>query len=304
MGPLPNLIYYSSVAKRGTHIIAEYIDGDGELPKIAAKCLEILPPYHSRFSYTTSRRMFACIIDESFLYCAIADEALSRSKVMSFLEHIKHEFISYARVHGLPLDQSRLEANCLDNAFDPVFRRLVSPFVGIPQKEKDRIKEELQAQRDAEAEADIEAGFEQVYPSAETTAYEHYDQSSSIDKTSGSRSPSRPLIVKTSSNKYKQKKSKEQARDLSDSRVENKGKASDKAHRLEIMLEGSSQSSPSTLVQKLGSMKSRGQPMARRMWWRNVKLVLLFDVIVCLILFGIWLGVCGGFKCTQKDNGS
>ncbi|KAI5067254.1 hypothetical protein GOP47_0017782 [Adiantum capillus-veneris] len=85
MGPLPNLIYYASVCTN-TLTIAEYLDGDAELPQMASKCLQRLPPHHSRLSHTTNRRTFACIIDHPILFCTIADEALNRSKVMSFLE--------------------------------------------------------------------------------------------------------------------------------------------------------------------------------------------------------------------------
>eukprot|EP00250_Pteridium_aquilinum_P007579 c17256_g1_i1 orf=479-1375(+) len=298
MSPLPNLIHYTSVCKRGTHTytLAEYTDGDGELPQIASKCLQLLPPHHSRFSHTTNQRMFACIIDEPFLFCAITDEALSRSQAMSFLEQVQHEFTSYAGVCGLLADHSILEPHSLDSVFGPIFRCLVSPFVGIPQKEKDRIAEETESRMYAEADADAEAGLSRAYCSAETSAYDNYDQASPcFDRSSGSRSPSTPLIGKTSGKKHKQKKHKDEGRNSSDG-------GEDKVHRMEITKDGGS---PKGQMQRLGSSKSfRGQQAAQRMWWKCVKIVLLLDAIVCLILFGIWLGICKGFTCMKVDNSS
>jgi hypothetical protein len=37
------------------------------------------------------------------------------------------------------------------------------------------------------------------------------------------------------------------------------------------------------------------------MWWRNVKLVLILDLVVCCVLFAIWLGICKGFNCVKNS---
>lgn len=219
---------------------------------------------------------------------------------MSFLEQVRHEFISCVCACGLLADHRRLEANSLDTLIDPIFRRLVGPFVGIPQKEKQRIAEEVESRRYADAEADVEAGLSRGYCSTEMSAYDNYNQAS--DKSSGSRSPSTPLIGKTIGKKYKQKTHKEEARDAMENGEDNKGKAFDKVHRMEIAKDVGS---PNAQVQRLGSSKSfRGQQVAQRMWWKSVKLILLLDVLICLILFCIWLGICQGFSCMKDSNSS
>uniref|UniRef100_A0A1J3ID83 Putative VAMP-like protein n=1 Tax=Noccaea caerulescens TaxID=107243 RepID=A0A1J3ID83_NOCCA len=38
---------------------------------------------------------------------------------------------------------------------------------------------------------------------------------------------------------------------------------------------------------------------AKQIWRKHVWIVLMFDVCVCLVLFGIWLWVCQGFQCIQ-----
>ncbi|MCO5600569.1 hypothetical protein L7F22_054683 [Adiantum nelumboides] len=297
MGPLPNLIYYASVCTSALDTIAEYLDGDAELPRMALNCLQLLPPYHSRLSHTTNRRMFACIIDQPFLYCTIADEALNRSSVMSFLEQVQQEFMLYATATGCLADHGKWEAHSLDVTFDSIFRRLVSPFVGIPQEEKDCIAAEpSNNQMYTDVEADVESGLGNTY-------YDRYNHASPChDMSSGSRSTSIPLISKTSSTKYKHKKNKDEARDASEKVEDNKGRPFDKVHKLEIT---GDITGPKTQLQRLGSSRSfKGQQVAQRMWWRSVKIVLMLDAFICLILFCIWLGICRGFSCTKDDSNS
>ncbi|OAY75838.1 putative VAMP-like protein [Ananas comosus] len=44
------------------------------------------------------------------------------------------------------------------------------------------------------------------------------------------------------------------------------------------------------------STRARRQYSGRSLWWRHVRIVVLADVALCLVLFGIWLGVCRGFR--------
>lgn len=37
----------------------------------------------------------------------------------------------------------------------------------------------------------------------------------------------------------------------------------------------------------------------RAMWWSHVKIVAVVDAVLCLVLLGIWLVVCQGFKCVR-----
>eukprot|EP00250_Pteridium_aquilinum_P008715 c18156_g1_i1 orf=2-316(-) len=92
MEPFQNLVHYAAVAK-STTILADYEDTNhGGIAHAAMKCLEHIPPLHSRFSYTTSNRMFICLIESPLIYCAIVDEALSKAKAFMFLEHVRDAF--------------------------------------------------------------------------------------------------------------------------------------------------------------------------------------------------------------------
>ncbi|XP_026664301.1 phytolongin Phyl1.1-like [Phoenix dactylifera] len=51
-------------------------------------------------------------------------------------------------------------------------------------------------------------------------------------------------------------------------------------------------------LQKSSSLRRTQAPqVGQRLWWRHVKLVVAADIILCLVLFGVWLAVCKGFKC-------
>ncbi|KAH6559644.1 hypothetical protein KP509_1Z001600 [Ceratopteris richardii] len=249
---------------------------------MASKCLQLLPPHHSRFSHTANRRMFACIIEEPFLFCSIADEGLSRSKVMSFLEQLQREFSSYVYTTGLSADQSKLEKQALDNGFRPIFERLARPYVGITQAQKDRLAEQmLDKQAYGDSEADLEAG-----PACPHYYNGYSNPASPCDgSSSGTRSPSSPLICKSASAKHKPKRHKD----------EKKGECDKAEHE-----NGTTRDLNSRQVQRLGSGKgSRVQHTPQKMWYRSVKIVLMFDLLLCLILLSIWLGVCHGLSCVR-----
>ncbi|XP_038989965.1 phytolongin Phyl1.1 isoform X1 [Phoenix dactylifera] len=54
-------------------------------------------------------------------------------------------------------------------------------------------------------------------------------------------------------------------------------------------------------LQKSSSlMRSPAQQIGQRLWWRHVKVVVAADIIVCLVLFGVWLAVCKGFQCISS----
>jgi vesicle-associated membrane protein 7 len=81
----------------------------------------------------------------------------------------------------------------------------------------------------------------------------------------------------------------------------NSGRMLDKSQKLEVIVDSRSSPCPNRHMMKSGSMRSSRREMISHMWWRNVKLVLIFDLIICLILLAIWLGVCQGFHCVKEE---
>eukprot|EP01018_Ginkgo_biloba_P024779 Gb_39006 [translate_table: standard] len=289
MGPLLNLVYFSCVSKAAM-ILAEHSDGDAELEELAAQCLERVPPLHSRFTHTTRRRMYSFLMDGPFIYCAIVDEALEKPQVFAFLEHVRDEFKKLLKNKSL----EGFSSCCFDEEFGPVYRRLVAPLVGFPQMEKDRMAgEETTAQPVITRQNEVFSS-----PTASVPLYDNPPM--------GDFNNHKPLLGNTNNNndKEKQKKNKrakDQMTEVRDIIMENSDKAMDKGKKLEIMVDGNRPGGLSTMsLQKSASFRSKGQQLAQRMWWRNVRLVLLIDVVVCAILFGVWLGICHGFRCISE----
>lgn len=52
-----------------------------------------------------------------------------------------------------------------------------------------------------------------------------------------------------------------------------------------------------SLQKSSSSVRPLASQVGQRLWWRHVKLVVAADIILCLVLFGVWLAVCKGFKC-------
>ncbi|GLJ18669.1 hypothetical protein SUGI_0333030 [Cryptomeria japonica] len=298
---MQNLVYYSCVS-RATTILAEHSEGDLELEELATQCLEKIPPLHSRFTHTTRKKMFNFLMDGPFVYFAIVDEALGKSKAFSFLENVRDEFKKLLKAKGNCSDGLLFSSCCFRDEFGPVYKKLVSPLVGVPQIEKDRILEEEMA-APATQSGIITHQSPQVFSSPTDASMPLYDNAHV-----GGDSNNRPLLggheKKKNANK---KKNKDHVTEIRDIVMENSGKALDinkgNSNRVEIVMDGnrSGGALPTPLsLQKSASFRSKGQQVAQRMWWRNVRLVLFIDVVVCAILFGVWLGICNGFKCISE----
>lgn len=48
-----------------------------------------------------------------------------------------------------------------------------------------------------------------------------------------------------------------------------------------------------------GLINDHHRQMSKQIWRKHVWVVLMFDVCICLVLFGIWLWVCQGLQCIQ-----
>lgn len=129
-----NLVYYAAVA-RGITILADHKKPKEDLTDVAVDALENVPPFHIQFSYTVKQRTYLFLMDGTFTYYAVIDEALGKVKGVQFLEQVRDEFKLLLRSRGL--DGSRLERNALVSDFAGVFKHLVKPLVGVPQKEVD-----------------------------------------------------------------------------------------------------------------------------------------------------------------------
>ncbi|KAG0582543.1 hypothetical protein M758_3G067300 [Ceratodon purpureus] len=267
MAMTTSLVYYASVS-RGSTVVAEHKKAREDLADVAMECLEKVPAFHNQFTYTIKQRVFIFLMDKGFTYCAIVDEALGKVKGFGFLEHVRDEFNLLLRSRGL--DGARLERNALVTDFAGVFKHLVKPLVGIPQKEVDLNDEHHSDSKDETA----------LSPSASRAEHSQ---------------PGPAALTPNGHTKTDKKSTKhQQVVQVKEIMMTNSGKALDKCQKLE----GGGGSSD---MDHGGNRKLKGRQVASRMWWRNVKLVLILDLVVCCLLFAIWLGICKGFTCVKSS---
>nr|GEV66473.1 vesicle-associated membrane protein 722-like [Tanacetum cinerariifolium] len=84
-------LIYSFVA-RGTVILSEYTDFNGNFTSVAAECLQKLPATNNKFTYNTDGHTFNYLVNDGFTYCVVAVESIGKQVPMAFLERIKEDF--------------------------------------------------------------------------------------------------------------------------------------------------------------------------------------------------------------------
>ncbi|WOL08045.1 vesicle-associated membrane protein [Canna indica] len=85
-------LIYSFVA-RGTVILAEYTEFQGNFTSIAAQCLQKLPSGNNRFTYNCDGHTFNYLVEDGYTYCVVAVDSLGRQIPIAFLDRIKEDFI-------------------------------------------------------------------------------------------------------------------------------------------------------------------------------------------------------------------
>ncbi|XP_057798781.1 phytolongin Phyl2.2 [Salvia miltiorrhiza] len=257
----PGLIYYCCIAK-GTTILTEFNSKDAELGEIAAKCLENTPPFHATFSHTVRSKTYSFMIDEPFAYFVITDEKLEKSEGFAFLESVRDAFVKdFNGVNKL----DRLSSHCFQGEFNPIFRQLLGPALyhmdGIESPRGQRIGENGSFQ----------------YGSGPIRGRSRL----SGDKGSGKMKNALLEEFKIGGRNGE--------KEVDD----NSGNASGNC------------SSPSFSPT---SHKNRGlysgelncHQKAKKVWKKQVWVILSLDLIACAILFVVWLWVCSGLKCMES----
>ncbi|XP_057467545.1 phytolongin Phyl2.2-like [Actinidia eriantha] len=258
-----NLIFYACISK-GSTILAEFNSRDANHGTLAAKCLEKTPPLHTTFSHTVRKRTYTFFVDDPFAYFAISDENLKNADVLSFLRSVKAAFDGIVISEGVKWNEN-LNSHCLQGEFSPVFHQLLASPVQFDGPNSPR-----------EATKD--------------------DRTGSLDSPRGKRMGSVPLLGLGGdiSNSLKTKSKKRYSVEVNGDGKErmmgeNKVDVSDA-----IVL-----SREFSIAMEKNGLFGGDSPhqRAKRAWKRHVWVVLSLDLIVCSILFGVWLWICRGFKC-------
>ena len=279
-----NLVYCAGIA-RDKEILSDYKAEYShhhhqhniiDFAVMASKILDHVPSFHSRFSHTACNRRFICIIEGLFIYYAIMDEALSKGLAYEFLEHVRDEL-----KHTLSLTQKHpasVKPSSVRKHMNPFLRGLANPLVGVPQSELNRIREEEEEEKQRlhtrhEALESIQTPHivNDHHIVVDHSYYPRYNDQNSHG-----------LVVQPFVN------------------------SSDWVHMENRPPHGDGTRNTGTRVRSLTTIDSGHFPKfgwslpSTEMWWRNVKLIIALDIVVCVIFLVIWLGVCNGVQCIKK----
>lgn len=260
----PNLVFYACIAK-GSIILAEFMAPDeAGVDTIAQRCIEKAPAHHSIFSHTIRKRTYTFLMDDPFVYFAIFDENIEKLESFSFLNRVKSAFEEHGGSNRMK-DEDKPTSLCFQGQFLSTFREIFSMDVGSGNPSS----EESLGGRNLSMES--EGG--------------------------GGKSPVAPLVEppKLLMKKKKKKSSGEANGDL---HVKDGG---DVNQRVNNFVEGLDREFTVPMMQKSGGKgglySADGKQKAKQIWRKHVWVVLILDLFVCAVLFGVWLWVCRGFEC-------
>ncbi|KAL2550780.1 SNARE-like superfamily protein [Forsythia ovata] len=266
MVPDPDLVHYACIAK-GTTVLAEFNSRDESLSSIAAKCLEKTPRLHSTFTHTVRAQTYTFLIDDPFAYFAIFDQSMENLEGLAFLKSVKEAFDVVFNGDLGKKKLERLTSHCFQGEFNPVFHQLAGPGP------------EMDSPGSPVGRRLVESGV--LY------------------------SDSGPLRGRSNGDSGKSLNKKRLFGEFKMGGIGVKGRrdGDKKVNYDEDGGDGIGLSREFSLVMhKNGSYSGElmGHHKAKKVWKKQVWVVLSLDLFICAILFVVWLWVCRGFKCVDS----
>ncbi|XP_030549084.1 phytolongin Phyl2.2 [Rhodamnia argentea] len=255
--PNPNHIFFVCIARGASPILAEF-SGDPDLRPLAHQCLLRAPPHHSSFSHTVRGRSYTFLIADPLAYFAVSDDSLERPEVLRFLDRLRSSF-EEAVGREVTRCPDDLRSYCFQSQFDEILRELMRPGGGVFHS----------------------------WPGSITTSAES-SRNASLD---GGGAFMAPLLGSPGKGLKKKKRLNSESAadgDAKDSNFENKVDVGDHAN-------GSCRDFPASMQKSC--VHSGERQRAKQVWKKHVWVVLSIDLLVCVVLFGVWLWVCRGFQC-------
>ncbi|KAI3457997.1 hypothetical protein Pfo_014660 [Paulownia fortunei] len=244
----------------GTTVLAEFNSEDAALGAIAAKCLDKTPPLHATFTHTVRSRTYTFLIDKPFVYFVISDEKLEKSEGLAFLKSVRDAF---GEVYKGERKLEKLSSHCFQGEFNPVFRQLLGPAL----YHMDGIG---------------------------SPTGQRIGQSGILQSGSGPIRGRAKLNGEKGLNKMKNRllgELKIGRRNGEKENDENGGNGIGLSREFSLLMHKNG---------GLYSAELTGHQKARKVWKKQVWIVLSLDLIVCAILFAVWLWVCSGLKCIES----
>lgn len=260
----PNRIYYACMAKNTT-ILAE-LSREAHLEDLARQCIEKAPPFHSMFSHTVRGRTYTFLIDDPFVYFAIYSQDLDQSEALWFLDRLKcalQESIKGGSMMGF----DNFSSHCFQAEFDSVIREITT----------------------------LNLDSADSPPPPPPPSVPNGCRNPSLDSSRGKKMFLTPLLGNPSKGLKKKKR-------LSGEANGDFGKDLSSENKLDVYddVNGVCSRDFSMSMQKNVALHLGERQKAKQVWRKHVWVVLLLDLFVCAVLFGIWLWVCRGFKCIDS----
>ncbi|KZV37342.1 putative VAMP-like protein [Dorcoceras hygrometricum] len=280
MAAVRGSISYCCISK-GVQVLFKYNNcGDHEIESLAAICVEKAPPYHKWYFQTMNQRTFGFLMDDVYVYFAIASESVGNSGVLRFLNKLRDEFRRLAKRGGGSFSRSLTNSNSL---------RLQEQLLPVVSHMVHFISESV-TQRPAETGpspiCDIANGHEHIEGGASSKA---------------------PLLGKSNKQEKKKKKmTKDHVISVrGDTEIEDHRRSIERVVNVEpvgldSIRQGGSRDLASPLRKDLNIARIRPSSQnLHKKWCRQVRIVLAIDAAICGVLFVIWLFICHGTKCMR-----
>ncbi|KAJ6760338.1 PHYTOLONGIN PHYL1.2 [Salix purpurea] len=255
----PNHVFYACIAK-GPTVLAEFSSSnESGIEIVGQRCIEKTPPNHSMFSHTTRNKTYTFLIDDPFAYFAIFDEDLQKSESLWFLNRVKDAFEDFLGAKMMK-DGEKMGSFCFQGELRFMFREILALDADL-----------------------VNALMEESTKDS---------RNPSLDSTKAKGAVIRPLLPKPSTVFMKKKK-----RSPGEANGDHHGGDLDN-NKASGAGENGSREFSVTMMQKSGGFYTGdGKQKAKQIWKKHVWVVLILDLLVCAVLFGVWLWVCRGLKC-------
>lgn len=275
MGSIQNTVHYCCVS-RGNRVLYAYTNGDHELESLAALCLESTPPFHTWYFQTMGKRTFGFLIEDGYVYFTIVNEGLGNPVVLQFLEHVRDEFKKVAK-KGSRGNLLGLNSKCVQEQLVPSVHRLITSLERLSQSG---------------------SSWMAVSPLVHNAGLSPSPSNNMNGQIEVATSTKAPLLGKSS--RQEKKKMKDHAIAMRDIELEEHRRSTDKVDSGTLDSNNQSGVSSIPLQKDLGSTRIKsGSHSIRKKWCRQVRIVLAIDAAVCIVLFVIWLLICGGIECIR-----
>ncbi|KAL9225412.1 hypothetical protein vseg_001341 [Gypsophila vaccaria] len=269
----PNHVHYTCIAHQlgqessESTILAEFnsASADSNLQNLAQQCLHLTPPHHTIFTQTFSNQTFTFLLDYPFVYFGIFDRKSSKFDQISLLDCLKDTLSDV--IKGNP--NQKFTSFCLQAEIYPVFHKLVSKSFDLDcynVSNNDNVRPPLSVSGPGKG---VKRVALPILSSSKIT--------NCLKKKRWLSSDSKEALVDGNI-------------DVSDGNL-------DDVNEVKSSREVVCQNGVCFIDGHRGN--NVGRHRAKKIWRRHVWVVLVLDLSICLILFGIWLFVCKGFQCIE-----